>query len=56
MKHKPEFKTYMYRYEIGSQRGLLRVDAKDPKVAQAWAKLKVERESRGLHYFIWAIN
>jgi hypothetical protein len=49
-------RTFLYRYEIGSQRGVLRVDAKCATAAAAWAKLKVERQSQGLHYFIWAIN
>ncbi len=49
-------RTFLYRYEIGSKRGILRIDAKTALVAGAWAKLKVERESGGLHYFIWAIN
>lgn len=49
-------KTYLYRFEIGSSRGTLRVDAKTTIVANAIAKLKVERRSGGQVYFIWALN
>lgn len=49
-------RTYLYRFEIGSQRGTLRIDAKTTIVANAIAKLKVERRSGGLHYLIWALN
>jgi hypothetical protein len=49
-------RTFLFRYEIGQQRGLARVDAKCEKAAMAWAKLLVERKSGGHGYVLWHIN
>ena len=49
-------RTYLYRYEIGSFRGLVRVDSKSRSEADVRAGLLVERKSGGLHYFVWSLN
>lgn len=49
-------RTFLFRYEIGKQKGVARVDAKDPKVAKTWATLLVLRKSQGMPFLIWHIN
>lgn len=48
-------KIYSYRYEIGAEKGTIRISAGSEQAATALAKLRIRRMANGRGYFLYPL-